>query len=435
VLILGAAGRDFHVFNVCFRHDPDQRVVAFTATQIPDIAGRRYPPALAGPAYPDGIPIHREADLERLITELAVDEVVFAYSDVSYEHVMQLAARTVAAGASFRLGGTEAMVHASVPVVAVTASRTGAGKSQTSRALCRVLRDAGRRVVAVRHPMPYGDLAAQAVQRFATRADLTDAAVTIEEREEYEPYLLEGVVVYAGVDYAAIVERAAAEADVIVWDGGNNDLPFVVPDIWICVLDPFRAGHELRYWPGSVNLRRADVAIINKVDTAPRSGIDVVRANIATVAPHATVIEAASPVTAEAPDVIRGRRVLVVEDGPTITHGDMPHGAGTIAARRHEARDLIDPRPYAAGSIADVYETYPHIGAVLPAMGYSDDQRADLEATIDNVDPECIVIGTPVDLAAIIDLGDRPRTRVRYQLSPTAGPSLETVLAAVIGAR
>jgi predicted GTPase len=432
VLILGAAGRDFHEFNVRYRGNSTHWVVGFTATQIPDIAGRRYPAVLAGDGYPDGIPIYEESELESLIADHAVDEVVFAYSDVTHEHVMHLAARAVAAGASFRLSGKESMIPSPVPLVAITATRTGTGKSQTSRMVRRILAEAGKRVAAIRHPMPYGDLAAQAVQRFATAEDLDEADVTIEEREEYEPYLRDGAVIFAGVDYAAILERATQEADVIVWDGGNNDLPFYVPDLWICVLDPFRAGHELRYWPGEVNLRRADVVIINKVDTAPAAGVDLVRRNIATVAPHATVIEAASPITVDAPDVIEGKRVLVVDDGPTITHGEMPWGAGAVAARRFGATELIDPRPYAVGSIADVYERYTHIGPVLPAMGYSDKQRSELEATIRNADPDGVVIGTPIDLARVIDLGYLPSTRVAYELEVTAGPSLESVLHSVI---
>lgn len=432
VLILGAAGRDFHDFNVRYRGRHDVRVVGFTATQIPDIAGRRYPAELAGEGYPDGIPIFEEDELEALIARLDVDEVLFAYSDVTHEHVMHLAARTVAAGASFRLAGDETMLAAPVPVVAITATRTGTGKSQTSRRVRRILADAGKRVAAIRHPMPYGDLAAQAVQRFATAADLDAADVTIEEREEYEPYLRDGAVVFAGVDYAAITQKAAAESDIIVWDGGNNDLPFLLPDLWICVLDPFRAGHELRYWPGEANLRRADVVIINKMDTAPADGVELVRRNVAAAAPNATVIEAASPITVDDPAVITGKRVLVVDDGPTITHGEMSFGAGAVAAERHGAAELIDPRPAAVGSIAEMYARYPHIGPVLPAMGYSDRQRRELEATIREANPEGVVIGTPIDLAGVIDLGDLPSTRVTYELEVVAGPSLESVLQGVI---
>lgn len=432
VLIMGAAGRDFHNFNVLFRNDPNVDVVGFTATQIPEIAGRRYPPSLAGAQYPDGIPIFEEEDLEALLTRLQVDEVVFAYSDVTHEHVMHQAARAVAGGASFRIVGAAAMLRARVPVVAITATRTGAGKSQTSRRVRRILADAGLRVAAVRHPMPYGDLARQAVQRFATAADLVVADVTIEEREEYEPYLAEGAVIYAGVDYGAILESAQAEADVIVWDGGNNDLPFYRPDLWICVVDPFRAGHERRYWPGEANLRSADIVIINKVDTAPSEGVEEVRANVAKLAPDATVIEAASPVRVDDPSVIAGKSVLVIEDGPTITHGEMPYGAGTVAARRAGAAGIVDPRPRAVGSLVEVYGRYPHIGAVLPAMGYSVSQRDELAATIAAAAPEAVVIGTPIDLARVVDLGDIPRTRVHYDLEEVSGPSLEVVLQSIV---
>jgi predicted GTPase len=429
LLILGAAGRDFHDFNVLYRHAPDVEVVGFTATQIPDIAGRRYPASLAGPHYPDGIPIFEEADLEQLIARLDVDDVVFAYSDVGHEYVMHLAARAVAAGAGFRLNGPAMMLKSSRPVVSITATRTGTGKSQTSRKVRALLAASGKRVVAIRHPMPYGDLEAQRVQRFATQEDLAAASVTIEEREEYEPYLEQGAVIFAGVDYEEILRAAEAEADVIVWDGGNNDVPFVQPDIDICVVDPFRAGHELGYWPGEVNLRRAGVVIINKVDTAPREGIEEVRRNVAAVAPHATVIEAASPPVADDPAVIAGKRVLVVEDGPTITHGEMPFGAGAVAAEEGGAVELIDARPFAVGSIARTYEKYTHIGAVLPAMGYSGEQRADLQATIEAARPEAIVIGTPIDLERVVDLGDIPRTRVRYELEEVRGPRLQEVLA------
>lgn len=432
VLILGAAGRDFHNYNVLYRNDPEVRVVGFTATQIPDIAGRRYPAALAGDRYPEGIPIFDERELEDLIGRLSIDVVMFAYSDVTHEHVMHLAARSVAAGAAFTVAGAETMLQARVPVVAVTATRTGSGKSQTSRYVRRILIEAGRSVVAIRHPMPYGDLTRQRLQRFATEADLDLAEVTIEEREEYEPYLREGAVVYAGVDYAAILEAAAAEADVIVWDGGNNDLPFVHPDLWICVVDPYRPGHELRYWPGEANLRSADVIVINKVDTAPQEGVEAVRSNVAAVAPHASVVEAASPITVDDPGVIEGRRVLVIDDGPTITHGEMAYGAGVVAARRHQAAELIDPRREAVGSIRDVFAAYPHIGPVLPAMGYSDAQRAELEATIRNIQPEGVVVGTPIDLGGVIDLNGIRSTRVRYELEQVSGPSLESLLQGVI---
>ena len=433
VLILGAAGRDFHNFNVHYREGRRSVVVGFTATQIPDIAGRTYPPELAGPRYPDGIPIFDESELEKLISRLDVDEVVFAYSDVSHEHVMHLAARTVAAGAAFRLLGDEVMLDSAKPVVSITATRTGTGKSQTSRKVRALLTAAGKRVAAIRHPMPYGNLAAQAVQRFATRADLDAAQVTIEEREEYEPYLEQGAVIFAGVDYEAIMHAAEAEADVLVWDGGNNDVPFINADLDICVVDPFRAGHELRYWPGEVNLRRADVVIINKVDTAPAEGLEEVRRNVALVAPRATVIEAASPVIVERPEIIEGKRVLVIEDGPTITHGEMPFGAGAVAARAHGAAELIDVREMAVGSLVETFEKFPHIGPVLPAMGYSDSQRTDLRDTIAAAAPEAIVIGTPIDLEQVINLGSIPRTRVRYELEEVAGPTLQSVLAPLTG--
>ena len=432
VLILGAAGRDFHNFNVMYRDDAATNVVGFTATQIPNIADRRYPAELAGARYPKGIPIFEESDLERLVAELEVDTVMFAYSDVSHETVMHLAARTVAAGATFVLSGEAAMLDADVPVVAITATRTGSGKSQTSRAVRRIVADAGRSVAAIRHPMPYGDLVSQRLQRFATAEDLDAADVTIEEREEYEPYLREGAIVFAGVDYAAILEAAQAEADVILWDGGNNDLPFIRPDLWICVLDPHRAGHELRYWPGEANLRRADVIIINKVDTAPEEGLEVVRENVAEHAPNAVVIEAASPISVDDPSVITGKRVLVVDDGPTITHGEMPFGAGVVAAKQHGAAELIDPRSAAVGSIAQVFASFPHIGPVLPAMGYGDAQRRELEATIRHLAPEAVVVGTPVDLGRIIDFGDIPHTRVTYELEQVSGPPLATLLEPIV---
>jgi predicted GTPase len=428
VLILGAAGRDFHDFNVVYRDDPSTTVVGFTATQIPNIDGRRYPPELAGPRYPDGIPIFPEDDLEDLIGSLDVTEVVFAYSDVSHEHVMHLAARAVAAGASYRLLGDVAMLRSSKPVVAVTAVRTGAGKSQTSRKVRRILAEGGKKVAAVRHPMPYGDLVAQRLQRFATYEDLVAADVTIEEREEYEPYIREGAVIYAGVDYEAILRAAEEEADVVLWDGGNNDLPFYRPDLHICVADPHRAGHGLAYWPGEANLRRADVIILNKVDTAPPEGIETVLAAIASANPDATVIQAASPIRVDDPGLLAGKRVLVVEDGPTLTHGGMTYGAGTVAARQHGAHDLIDPRPHAVGSIVGVYEQYPHMGALLPAMGYGETQRAELSETILAAAPEVVVIGTPIDLAGLLSL-DIPSTRVHYDLEELdGGPTLQDVL-------
>jgi len=432
VLILGAAGRDFHNFNTMYRDNSDYVVVGFTATQIPDIVDRRYPPELAGSLYPDGIPIFPEDDLESLIERLAVDYVLFSYSDVTHEHVMHLASRSVAAGAAFGVPGVASLVRSTKPVVSITATRTGTGKSQTSRQIRSILADAGVRVAAIRHPMPYGDLNAQRVQRLASFDDLDAADVTIEEREEYEPYIRQGAVIYAGVDYEAILRRAEEEADVIVWDGGNNDQSFYHVDLGFCVVDPFRAGHELRYWPGEANVRQADVVIINKVDTAPAEGLAEVRRNIAVLAPDAVVVEAASPIKVDSPELIEGKRVLVLDDGPTITHGEMPFGAGVVAARQHGAAEIIDPRPYAVGSLIDVYEKFPHIGSVLPAMGYSDRQRKELEETITAVAPDTVVIGTPMDLASVIDLGSIPSTRVYYELEVRTGPSLETLLAPII---
>jgi predicted GTPase len=432
VLILGAAGRDFHNFNTLYRDNPEFEVVGFTATQIPDIADRRYPPELAGSRYPDGIPIFEEDRLEGLIADLQVDHVLFSYSDVTHDHVMHLAARSVAAGASFGVAGAAALIPSTRPMVAVTATRTGAGKSQTSRLIRQILADAGVRVAAIRHPMPYGDLNAQRVQRLGSFADLDAAEVTIEEREEYEPYIRQGAVIYAGVDYGDILAAAEREADVIVWDGGNNDLPFYEVDLAFCLVDPFRAGHELRYWPGEANLRRADVVVINKIDTAPSEGLAEVRRNVSALAPNAVVIEAASPIVADDPSVIKGKRVLVLDDGPTITHGEMPFGAGAVAARQHGAAELIDPRPFAVGSLVGVYERFPHIESVLPAMGYSDIQRKELQETIVAAAPEGIVIGTPIDLGGVIDLGDIPRTRVFYELEVRMGPSLEELLAPII---
>ncbi len=432
VLILGAAGRDFHNFNTLYRDNPEFTVVGFTATQIPDIAGRRYPKELAGELYPDGIPIFDESRLEELIADLDVDFVLFSYSDVTHEHVMHLAARAVAAGASFGVPGDKTLIKSNKPVVSITATRTGTGKSQTSRHIRQILADAGVRVAAIRHPMPYGDLNAQRVQRLASFEDLDAADVTIEEREEYEPYIRQGAVIYAGVDYGEILARAEEEADVIIWDGGNNDLPFYQVDLGFCVVDPFRAGHELRYWPGEANLRMADVVVINKVDTAPSEGLEEVRKNVAELAPNAKVVEAASPIRVDDPSVITGKRVLVLDDGPTITHGEMPFGAGAVAAEQNGAAELIDARPYAVGSLVGVYEKYSHIGNVLPAMGYSDTQRKELQETITAAAPEGIVIGTPIDLAGVIDLGDVPRTRIYYELEVKEGPSLEELLAPII---
>ena len=431
VIIMGAAGRDFHNFNVFFRNNDTYQVVAFTATQIPGIEGRRYPPELAGPGYPEGIPIEPEEQLPRLIKDHGVEVVVFAYSDVSHQHVMERAATAVAAGADFWLLGPAATQLASQkPVVAVCAVRTGCGKSQTTRRVAEILKAHGKKVAVVRHPMPYGNLVAQAVQRFASYQDLDRANCTIEEREEYEPHIDRGNVVFAGVDYGAILKEAEQEADVILWDGGNNDLPFYRPALHIVVADPLRAGHENTYWPGSVNVRQADVVVINKVDSASVAETERLRASIAQLNPHATVIEAASPITVEAPDVIAGKRVLVIEDGPTVTHGEMPYGAGTVAARKLGA-ELVDPRPYAVGSLAETFQKYPHLGSVLPAMGYGERQIRELAATISEVPCDAIVIATPIDLRRLLDL-PRPSTRVRYELQEIGRPTLEDVLAPLL---
>ena len=428
VLIMGAAGRDFHNFNVVFRGDPRYKVVAFTATQIPDIEGRQYPAQLAGPLYPAGIPIHAESDLDHLIAELAVDQVVFAYSDVSHQTVMHKASQVLAAGADFvLLGAKDTMLPSSKPVVAVCAVRTGSGKSQTTRRVCDVLRAMDKRVVAVRHPMPYGNLAEQAVQRFASYDDLDRHQCTIEEREEYEPHIDRGVIVYAGVDYEAILRQAEQEADVVVWDGGNNDLPFYKPDLHIVVADPHRPGHELSYHPGEANLRMADVVVINKVDTADLDKVAIVRDNIYRTNPDAIIVEAASPIFVDDPGTIRGKDVLVVEDGPTLTHGEMTYGAGVVAARRFGAANILDPRPWAVRSIADTYAKYPGTGAVLPAMGYGDQQMADLQETINNVPCDLVIIATPIDLTRIIEI-HRPTQRVRYELQEIGQPTLAELL-------
>ena len=432
-IILGAAGRDFHNFNVAYRNDPDRRVVAFTATQIPNIEGRRYPPELAGPGYPQGIPIHPERDLERLIRELDVEEVSFAYSDVTYQHVMSLASRAVACGADFRLLSAEStMLAAKAPVVSICAVRTGSGKSQTTRKVCRLLHDAGRRVVAVRHPMPYGNLVAQRVQRFESLADLDRYDCTIEEREEYEPHIEAGTIVYAGVDYAEILHQAEREADVIVWDGGNNDLPFFRSDLEIVVVDPHRPGHELAYYPGEVNFRRARVLLINKVSTAQAAGLETVRANIRRVNPGAIVIEADSPITVDDPGALRGKKVLAIEDGPTLTHGEMKYGAATIAAREAGAAELVDPRPWATGSIAEAFRNYPGIGALLPAIGYGERQIADLAETIRRVPCDVLAIGTPIDLRRVVAF-DKPAVRVTYELAERGKPDLSEVLGPFTG--
>jgi len=434
VIIAGAAGRDFHDFNVAFRNDPTVRVVAFTATQIPDIDGRVYPAALAGERYPEGIPILAEDDLEKLIAEHDVDEVVFAYSDVSHEHVMHLASRALAAGADYRLMGPKATeLRSTKPVVSICAVRTGCGKSQTTRKACRLLRDAGLKVVAIRHPMPYGDLVAQRCQRFATLEDLDRYDCTIEEREEYEPHIAIGNVVYAGVDYEEILREAEKEADVIVWDGGNNDLPFYVPDVHIVVADPLRPGHETKYHPGEANARKADVFVINKVDSATPEQVETVKKNLLALRPGAQVILAESPVTLEDPSVVAGKKVLVIEDGPTTTHGGMTWGAGVVAAKAAGVAEIVDPRPFAVDTIEETYRKYPKTGAILPAMGYSEKQVADLQATIDRAAEavDAYVIGTPIDLRRLVKF-PKPAVRATYELAEQGKPDLADVLAPII---
>jgi predicted GTPase len=430
VLIAGAAGRDFHNFNVVYRGREDYEVVAFTATQIPDIAGRVYPPLLAGGLYPEGIPIHPEGELANLIREHDVDEVVFAYSDVTHEHVMHVASKALAAGADFSLlSPDDTMLTATKPVVAICAVRTGSGKSQTTRRVAQLLRDDGKRVAVLRHPMPYGDLTKQVVQRFARYEDLDAADCTIEEREEYEPHLAEGNLVFAGIDYAAILDAAEQEADVIVWDGGNNDTPFIRPNVHIVVVDPHRPGHELRYHPGETNLRMAHVCVVNKVDSADQSGVDAVLESIRSVNPSAEVVLAASPFHVEGDAAqIAGKRVLAIEDGPTLTHGEMTYGAAVLAAKANGAAELIDPRPCAVGSIAATFDEYPHVGALLPAMGYGKKQREDLRETIRRCEPDLVLIGTPIDLRRLIDF-ECPALRVTYKLSELGDRSLQDVLA------
>jgi len=429
LLILGAAGRDFHNFNVLFRDNSNYHIVAFTATQIPDIAGRRYPPELAGCLYPAGIPILEEKNLEDLVADYEIDAVVFSYSDVSHQNLMHLASRAVAADADFWLLGTEhTQIKSFVPVISVCAVRTGCGKSPVSRLVAHELRRQGRRPVVIRHPMPYGDLAAQAVQRFATMEDLDLQQCTIEEREEYEPHIRERTVVYAGVDYEKILRQAEKEADVILWDGGNNDTSFYVSDLEIVVVDPHRPGHELSYFPGEVNLRRADVIVINKVDTAERRDIETVRQNIKLHNPKAVVLEMACRVSVSEPYFVKGQRVLVVEDGPTLTHGEMPYGAGVVAARQCGAIELVDPRPYAVGSIRGAFERYPHLTNLLPAMGYSAIQRHELEETIRRTPCDLVLIATPIDLARVIKI-DRPNLRVTYEVEELTKPGLAEMLA------
>jgi predicted GTPase len=427
---MGAAGRDFHNFNCLFRSSKDSHVVAFTATQIPDIAGRLYPPTLAGPLYPRGIPIIPESDLEDLFRKERIDEAVFSYSDVSHQHVMEQASRVNALGADFRLlGARSAMLRSRKLVVAICAVRTGSGKSQTTRRVAHILKGMGRKPVIIRHPMPYGDLAAQKVQRFATLEDMRRHQCTIEEMEEYEPHITEGFIVYAGVDYAEILSQAEAEGDVILWDGGNNDLPFYAPDVLITVADPHRPGHELSYYPGRINLIMADVVVINKIDTAEPEGIEKVRASIRALNPKAQVVDAASPLFLEGAEKIRGKRVLVVEDGPTLTHGEMRYGSGTVAAKANGAAEIVDPRQYATGKVAETFKKYPGIAALLPAVGYGDEQVKDLEATIKRVPCDLVIIATPVDLTRIIHI-EKPMVRVRYELKEVSTPDLEQILKA-----
>jgi predicted GTPase len=428
VIIMGAAGRDFHNFNVYFRNNPDYQVVAFTATQIPDIDGRKYPAELAGDLYPEGIPIYDENDLEDLIDFHEVDEVVFAYSDVHYDYVMARAALVNQAGADFRLmGAKRTLIKSTKPMIAVCAVRTGCGKSQTTRRVIEILKAQGKKVVAIRHPMPYGDLVKQKVQRFATIEDLKKHDCTIEEMEEYEPHIASGTIIYSGVDYEAIVREAEKEADVIVWDGGNNDMPFYIPDLMITVVDPHRPGHELEYYPGEANLLMADIVIINKIDTADADGIQEVRDNIRMVNPDAIVIEAASPILVDDPDLITGKNVLVVEDGPTLTHGEMEFGAGVVAAEKYGAESLVDPRPYTVGKITETFEKYEDIGELLPAMGYGEEQLKDLETTINATECDSVIIGTPIDLSRIINI-KHPSTRVYYKLQEIGYPTLESIL-------
>jgi predicted GTPase len=428
VIIMGAAGRDFHNFNVYFRDNDAYEVVAFTATQIPGIEGRSYPTELAGSMYPNGIPIYSEEELPGLIKKHDVDQVVFAYSDVSHEYVMHKASLVLANGADFRLMGPKTtMLKAEVPVVSVCAVRTGSGKSQTSRQVAKILKNKGLNVAAIRHPMPYGDLRKQVCERFASYADLDRYECTIEEREEYEPHIDNGIIVYAGVDYEKILREAETEADAIVWDGGNNDMSFYRPDLNIVVADPHRAGNELTYYPGESNLRMANIVIINKVDTADPQKVKQVRENIRAVNPNATVLEAASPITADNSEAVRGKRVLVIEDGPTVTHGGMPYGAGVVFAKRFGAAEMVDPRPFAVGSIREAYRKYTHLGAVLPALGYGEKQVAELKETIDRTPCDVVVIGTPIDLRRVIAI-NKPTVRVKYELKVLGPVSLEQIL-------
>ena len=429
ILILGAAGRDVHNFNVIFRNNPEFQVVGFTATQIPGIAGRRYPAELAGSLYPKGIPIFEQNDLEQLIKEHHIDAALFSYSDISHQNLMHLGSRVVATGADFwLLSSQRTQIKSTVPVISICAVRTGCGKSPLSRFVAAELRREGHKVVAIRHPMPYGDLAAQAVQRFATVEDMDKYECTIEEREEYEPHIRQGTIVYAGVDYERILRQAEKEADTILWDGGNNDTPFYYSDLEIVVVDPHRPGHELSYYPGEVNLRRADIAVINKVDTAAQQDVDTVRRNIESANPKAKIVETACRVTVSDPGSIKGRRVLVVEDGPTLTHGEMPYGAGVVAARQCGAAELIDPRPYAVGSIRSTFEHYQHLTSLLPAMGYSTMQMHELQETINRVPCDVVLVATPIDLGHLVKF-NKPSLRVTYEIEEKTQPGLKQMIA------
>ncbi len=428
VLIMGAAGRDFHNFNVYFRNNENYRVIAFTATQIPDIEGRKYPPELAGPLYPEGIPIYPESELIELIKKFKIDEVVFSYSDVSHEYVMHKASEALSAGANFVLLGPQAtMLKSKVPVVSVCAVRTGCGKSQTSRRVSKILMAKGRKLVVIRHPMPYGNLSEQKVQRFATYEDLDKYKCTIEEREEYEPHIRNGAVVYAGVDYEAILREAEKEADVILWDGGNNDFPFIESNMEIVVTDPHRQGHELKYHPGETNFRRAKCIVINKIDTAENEKVNLLRENIRKINPDAIIVEAASPIFLSDGSQLRGKRVLVIEDGPTLTHGEMAYGAGVVAAMKYGAKELVDPREFAVGSIAETFKKYPQIGKLLPAMGYGEKQIKELEETINRSNADLVIVATPIDLTKVLRL-NKPSLRVFYELQEIGTPTLEDVL-------
>ncbi len=428
IIVMGAAGRDFHNFNVLYRHDPDVNVVAFTAAQIPDIDDRKYPASLAGENYPDGIPIRPEADLIELIQDHDIDEVVFSYSDISYQTLMEKAAYVMAAGARFTVeGAAPTMIESSKPVVSIVAVRTGCGKSQTTRRVAQLLQEQGKKVVAIRHPMPYGDLSKQECMRFASYEDLDLHKTTIEEREEFEPHIDSGIVVYCGIDYETIIRQAEQEADVILWDGGNNDMSFYRADLTITVVDPHRPGHELSYYPGQTNLLLADAVVINKIDSADPDAVQTVRENIRAYNPDAIIIDGASPLAVENGDDVRGKRVLVVEDGPTLTHGEMAYGAGVVAAQKFGASELVDPRPFTVGSITKTFETYPDIGTLLPAMGYGDQQVKDLEETINKTDCDMVIVATPIDLSRMIDI-KKPWVRVRYDLEEIGRPKLDDVI-------